>query len=205
VEGDTDDTEINRLRIRQMKNMYTLLLTSRGVPMLLSGDEFANTQFGNNNAYCQDNEISWLDWKRLDEYRDLYAYVRGLNLFRKAHPVMRADRFDTGHNGTGYPELSFHGTVPWEIDRCQPSLTFAYMYAEDHVKFGTDRDMFIYVAVNAHWEDHTFILPIIPASMKWHLVADSNGCVRECGKEAELEDQKQMNLGARSMVILTGC
>ena len=74
----------------ELKNMLTILLTSRGIPMLLSGDEFANTQWGNNNAYCQDNEISWLDWSFLKKNKDLYDYVRSLIAFRKAHPVLRA-------------------------------------------------------------------------------------------------------------------
>nr|WP_027870901.1 glycogen debranching protein GlgX [[Eubacterium] cellulosolvens] len=202
VEGETDDPAVNELRIRQMKNMYTLLLTSRGVPMLLSGDEFANTQHGNNNAYCQDNEISWLNWNRLSDHKDLFAYVQHLTAFRMKHPVLRSDRFDAEHNGTGYPELSFHGTTPWELDLSQPSLTFAYMFAEDHEKFGTKEDAFIYIAVNAHWEEHTFRLPVIPEKMKWHLVSDSNGTAAEPGKEEVLEKQEQLTLGPRSTVVL---
>lgn len=204
VEGETKDPAINELRIRQMKNMYSLLLTSRGVPMLLSGDEFANTQFGNNNAYCQDNEISWLNWDRLKEYKELYEYVKRLNAFRMAHPVLRSDRFDYDHNGTDYPELSFHGTNPWEIDMSQPTLVFAYMFAEDHKKFGTKRDAFIYVAVNAHWEEHTFRLPIIPEKIKWRLFAESYGSAYENGREKTLKNQDSLNLGARSVAILIG-
>ena len=167
AEGETDDPEINALRLRQMKNMLAVLLTSRGIPMLLSGDEFANTQYGNNNAYCQDNEISWLDWGRLKTHGELFEYVRQLIAFRKAHPVLRADGYDFSQNRTGYPELSFHGTLAWNIDEHAPGLSFAYMYAEDHVKYGTAQDAFIYVAVNAYWEAQRYTLPTLPPGYRW--------------------------------------
>ena len=170
--------------------------------MLLSGDEFANTQFGNNNAYCQDNEISWLDWNRLPERKDLHRYVRCLIALRMAHPVLCADRFDFGKNGTGYPELSFHGIRPWELDMTQPTLVFAYLYAEDHKKYGTKKDAFIYIAVNAHWEEHTFYLPVIPDKMKWHLAAEAYGGAYETGRERITESQDHLTLGARSTAIL---
>ena len=202
AEGETRDPEINALRFRQMKNMLTILFTSRGIPMLLSGDEFANTQFGNNNAYCQDNEISWLNWNGRTRHPELFDYVRRLIAFRKAHPVLRRSRFDTGYNGTGYPELSFHGTKPWELDRSAPTLTFAYLYAEDHEKYNTEKDCFIYTAVNAHWEPHTFELPVIPAGMQWHLAFDSSGFSEEAGQEPVNRRQDAVELGARSSVVL---
>ncbi len=173
IEGETEDKAVNELRLSQIKNFFTLLLTSRGVPMILSGDEFANTQFGNNNAYCQDNNISYLDWQNLEKYRDLYEYVKTLIEFRKAHPVIRNKYYDYDKNGTGYPELSFHSTTPWELDLSSPNLTFSYLYAEDHVKFKTENDAYIYVIFNAHWEEHIFNLPIIPAGFRWERVVSS--------------------------------
>ncbi|MBQ4310822.1 MAG: glycogen debranching protein GlgX [Oscillospiraceae bacterium] len=204
TEGDTCDAEINALRFRQMKNMLTVLLTSRGIPMLLSGDEFANTQWGNNNAYCQDNEISWLDWSYLDKNRDLYDYVRRLTAFRKAHPVIRSRHHDCGHNGTGYPELSFHGTNAWDINEDSPGLCFAYMYAEDHIRYSTERDCFIYIAVNAHWEEHRFGLPELPAGYVWKLAFEAYGFSSDTGYEKPLEDQTGITLGARSTAVLVG-
>ncbi len=204
VEGDTDDKEILDLRFRQMKNMFNILLTSRGIPMLLSGDEFGNTQFGNNNAYCQDNEISWLDWSLLDNGRNwqLFEYLKRLIAFRKAHPVLMGSKFNFGHNKTGYPELSFHGLNPWEFDEGAPQLAFAYMYAEDHEKYGTKRDVFIYVAVNAHWEEHTFGLPIIPENMHWYLAFNSEGVYYDTGREKRLQDAGSLTLCPRSSAIL---
>lgn len=200
AEGEIDDKEILSLRYRQMKNMFTILLTSRGIPMLLSGDEFANTQYGNNNAYCQDNAISWLDWSRLQENKELFDYVKRLIGFRKDHPVLKASKFDFSNNGTGYPELSFHGLKPWELDENVPTLTFAYMYAEDHKKYNTKKDCFIYVAVNAHWEEHTLELPVIPESCDWYLEFETYETAKETGKK--LSGKNCVTLKPRSSAIL---
>lgn len=204
TEGETSDPEILNLRFRQMKNMMTILLTSRGIPMLLSGDEFGNTQFGNNNAYCQDNEISWLDWSLLDKDRnkDLFDYVKRLIVFRTSHPVLMGSKFNFGENGTGYPELSFHSLKPWEFDENAHELAFAYMFAEDHEKYGTKKDAFIYVAVNAHWEPHTFELPIIPREKKWYLAFRSDNISTDIGKEYKIKDQGRIDLGPRTTAIM---
>ena len=217
AEGETEDPEVLSLRMRQIRNFYTLLLTSRGIPMLLAGDEFANSQSGNNNAYCQDNEISWLNWDRLSAQQDLHDYVRTLIALRAAHPILRAPHFDRGYNGTGYPELSFHSTSPWNHDPHAGTLTFAVLYAEDHTKYGTPADTYIYVLVNAHWEAHTFDLPIIPAELQWHLVCRSEGSASEGsasggsasggtaypqGQEPVLETPMQLTLGPRESAVL---
>ena len=204
AEGGTDDPEILALRMRQMKNMLTVLLMSRGIPMLLSGDEFANSQQGNNNAYCHDNEISWLNWADLEKNRALFTYVRNLIAFRKAHPVLRSTDYQAGYNGTGYPELSFHGEEPWQLDENAAALVFACMFAEDHERFGTERDSFIYLAVNAHWEEHCLKLPVIPAGMSWKLVFDSGGFSAAEGDEKLLGDPGSVGLGPRRVKVLIG-
>ncbi len=196
-EGETRDRKILDLRLRQMKNMLAVLLTSRGVPMLLSGDEFANTQFGNNNAYCQDNEISWLDWGLLEKNKDLFSFVRKLIAFRNAHPVLRARQFGFGYNGTGYPDLSFHGLTPWQLDWNAETLTVACLWAEDHVKYGTKQDAFLYLAVNAHWEDHAFRLPVIPAGFSWRTEAASS-------RYGRITDIGEAFVPARSVLLLAG-
>ncbi len=202
MEGETDDPDILALRYRQMKNMLNILLTSRGIPMLLSGDEFANTQYGNNNAYCQDNAISWLDWDMLSKNEEHYDYVRRLIAFRKAHPVLANPHYEFEKNRTGYPEVSFHGTNPWDMDESEPALAFAYMYAEDHEKFGTKKDCFIYVAINAHWEEHSFGLPIVPKGYKWRLAFEASGFSSDIGKENKNIAQDSIALGPRSSAIL---
>jgi glycogen operon protein len=203
IEGETDDQEVVSLRNRQMKNAFTILLTSRGVPMILSGDEFANTQYGNNNAYCQDNEISWLNWDDYKKHRDIFDHVRKLIAFRNAHPVLRNASYDSDRNGTDYPELSFHSEKAWQFDIMGPGLCFAYMFVEDHVKYSTAADAFIYVALNAHWENHTMELPIIPADKKWHTVADSfNGKTYSPGREPLLKTTGCVDINPRSSLIL---
>jgi glycogen operon protein len=194
AEGETTDPQILDLRMRQMKNMLTILLTSRGIPMLLSGDEFANTQFGNNNAYCLDNEISWLDWSYLEKNKDLFEYVEKLISFRKKHPILHSNALDSGYNNTGYPEFSLHGTCPWQLDSGAPSLSFAYMYAEDSQKYGTKHDAFIYVAVNAFWEGQTFQLPIIPEGYSWKVVLKSS--------DYGYDGNNSITLSSRSTAIL---
>ena len=201
AEGETGDPEINALRQRQIRNFLTILLISRGIPMLLSGDEFGNTQWGNNNAYCQDNEISYLDWENLKTNQDLFHYVRDLIAFRSAHPVLRDAGYDFGQNGTGYPELSFHGTKPWELDENASTHTFACLFAEDHAKFATKKDCFIYAAFNAHWEEHDFSLPVIPAGMRWYLAFKSAGQSSIPGKEKAFP-QASIRLGPRSCAVL---
>ncbi len=194
-EGETRNREILDLRFRQMKNMLTVLLTSRGIPMLLSGDEFAHTQRGNNNAYCQDNEVSWLDWRMLSRNRDLFDYVRKLITFRQAHPVLRARQFSFEKNGTGYPDLSFHGLTPWEMDWNASTLTVGCLWAEDHRKYGTRQDAFLYLAINAHWENHVFRLPTVPAGFVWRVKAASS-------RYGRITDATDAFVPARSVLLL---
>ncbi len=201
AEGETDDPGVNELRVRQMKNLISILLMSRGVPMFYAGDEFANTQYGNNNAYCQDSDVSWLDWNRLEKYEGLFNYFAKMIEFRKQHPVLRKDDFYTGNNTSGYPELSYHGEKAWSFDRSAPFQCVGVLYAEPAAEFGTEKDSFIYFAVNTHWEEHTFELPILPTGMEWRIVSYS----------ADPENQWEGNvcignvhLASRSTMVLLG-
>ena len=168
AEGETADPAIIELRRRMCRNAFALLMCSRGTPMFLAGDEFCNTQFGNNNAYCQDNIISWLDWRRLEPNRDMFDFFRFMICFRKEHRVLRAG---TGDGSCGFPEVSFHGVTPW---RDRPF--------EGHDRYvgvmfsGWERDIgsqVVYVASNAWWEDLTVTLPQLPASMDWVKAVDT--------------------------------
>lgn len=199
VEGETDDPEVNALRHRQMKNMMGLLMISRGVPMFWAGDEFANTQYGNNNAFSQDSRISWLDWNRLQQFADQFAFVRDLIAFRKEHPVLRKSDFFTGYNSSGYPELSWHGEHAWNLDVSHPFLTFGFMYAEPAQDFGTERDCFIYCGVNSHWEEHQLELPIIPEKMNWKIVSYTGD---PQNRQKETVCHQHITLMPRSLMIL---
>ncbi|MDT3390367.1 MAG: glycogen debranching enzyme [bacterium] len=172
VEGATDDPNVESLRNRIVKNAFSLLMLSRGTPMMLSGDEFRNTQNGNNNVWCQDGPLSWLDWSNMKKHKDVHDYFKAMIALRNAHPVMRSSR-RTGHNSSGYPELSFHGTTPWAIDIDSPLLSFGFMYAEPASEFGVPEDSFIYTAVNSYWGSMEFTLPDLPEGFRWQSYADS--------------------------------
>ena len=207
-EGETNDVSINELRKKQIKNAITILLMSRGIPMILCGDEFCNTQFGNNNAYCQDNEISWLNWDNLNIYDDIYNYFKSMIKFRKSHPVLRNSTYHMKNNSTGYPELSWHGEKPWSFDISNDNRSLAIMYAEDKEKYKVDEDTFIYMAINMHWEMHVYELPIIPEDKKWYIFCNTS-C--EYGKDIfdekiriPIEDQSHIVVNPRSIIILLG-
>ncbi len=205
-EGPTDDPQINFLRKKQIKNAITLLLVSRGIPMILSGDEFGNTQFGNNNAYCQDNEISWLNWDLLKENNDLFSYFKNMITFRKVHPVLRVTRFDTCHTDTGYPEISWHGTEAWNLNYDSLSHTMAVMFCGSAGKYGTEDDEFIYMAMNSHWEMHVFELPHLPNGKSWYVAVNTDMPSGEDfwpqGKEVKVANQSEILVGPRSVVVL---
>ena len=207
-EGECTDIAVNALRRKQIKNMITLLLISRGIPMILSGDEFCNTQFGNNNAYCQDNEISWLDWDRLKKNEDIFKYFKKMIAFRKSHPVLRNCTFDKGYNKTGYPELSWHGEEPWNLKNVDNTLWFAIMLAEEKEKYNVECDSYIYIAINMHWESHGFTLPDIPRDKKWYMFSNTNFDEKinnfEQKEDILLENQKNILVSERSIIILVG-
>ena len=200
VEGPTNDPAIEALRNRRIKNALALLLLSRGTPMLLAGDEFRNTQHGNNNAYCQDNPLSWINWENREQFSDVYEFCKLLIVLRRDHPVLRRREYFTDRNSSGYPELSFHGEKPWSLDMWNPFLVFGFMYAEPKKDFGTERDCFIYCGVNSHWEEHTMELPILPADMKWHKIAYTG----DNKYEMQALQGRQIRLMSRSLMVLIG-
>ena len=168
AEGDTRDPAVNALRRRMVRNAFALLMCSRGIPMFLAGDEFCNTQFGNNNAYCQDNITSWLDWNLLEKNQEIFKFFQHMIRFRMEHRILRTNLSD---GVSGFPDISFHGVTPW---RQEPY--------SDHDRYvgvlfaGWEREtgpQVIYVASNAYWEELQVELPQLPASMCWELVTDT--------------------------------
>jgi glycogen operon protein len=210
VEGETNDPEINRLRFKQIKNAATILLISQGIPMILAGDEMGNTQHGNNNAYCQDNEISWIDWDRLKSHTEIFHYYSKMIDFRKRHPVFRNNTHlqNRDYVGSGYPDISWHGIKAWRPWTTWYDLTLAFMLDGHHARGGTEKDDFIYVAINMHWEMHGFELPQLPYGQVWHIFVNTDMAppfdITEPGEETALDNQEEILVGARSMVILTG-
>ncbi len=209
-EGETDDENINRLRRKQIKNAISILMISQGIPMILAGDEIGNTQFGNNNAYCQDNEISWLNWKDKETNIDIFNYFKKIIAFHKAHPVLRSSTHFTHKDyiGSGTPDVSFHGTEAWCPDISGTSRLLAIMFCGKHARGGTVHDDSIYVSMNMHWEMHGFELPKLPVGMNWYVFANTDVeppfDIWEVGEEKLLDNQDEFLVGPRSMVILVG-
>lgn len=166
-EGETEDEAVNTLRLRMMKNACAVLLCSRGTPMFLAGDEFGNTQFGNNNAYCQDNEISWLDWSGLDQNRELFDFFRFMTEFRRRHVAVREY---TAPCSLGFPDMSSHSERPWATDFGWEDRAVGVMFAGQ----GDDgADDLVYLGINAHWESKQIELPRLPEGQFWYPVADT--------------------------------
>lgn len=209
-EGPTDDPGINTLRYRQIENAIALLLVSQGVPMILMGDEMGRTKQGNNNTYCHDNQLNWLDWTLLEKNADLFAFVKNCIAFRKAHPVLR-NRYhfqNRDYVGSGYADITWHGTQAWNADWSPSSSTLAFMLCGKHAKEGTVPDNYIYVAMNVHWEAHWFETPGLPPGMQWYVFANTGASPKEAswepGTEPLLENQPGLLVGDRSVVILVG-
>ena len=210
VEGATDEPSINALRSRQIRNAIAILTVSQGVPMLLMGDEMGRSQNGNNNTYCQDNELSWLNWDLLKTSSHLFRFVKNCIAFRKAHPVLRnSQHFQNGdYVGSGYADITWHGIQAWNADWSVGSRTLAFMLCGKHAKEGTVEDDYIYVAMNMHWEAHHFEIPSLPPGMQWQVFANT-GCtppedIWEPGNELLLTNQSEILVGDRSVVILLG-
>ncbi|HEY9814071.1 MAG TPA: glycogen debranching enzyme, partial [Candidatus Sericytochromatia bacterium] len=208
-EGPTDDPGINALRHRQVKNAVAMLMVSQGVPLLLMGDEIGRTQNGNNNTYCHDNELNWLDWSLLQKNQDIFQFFKHCINFRNAHPVLRNQYHfqNRDYVGSGYADITWHGTQAWNADWSQNS-TLAFMLCGKHAKAGTVEDNYIYVAMNMHWEALWFEIPGLPPGMQWHIFANTGATPPEDswqpGTEPLLSNQQGILLGDRSVVILVG-
>ncbi|MGW9048142.1 glycogen debranching protein [Streptomyces lydicus] len=205
-EGPTDDPAILRLRRRQAKNAAALLMVSNGVPMWLAGDEFGRTQKGNNNAYSQDNSISWLDWDLAAKDADLIEFVRRCILFRRAHPVLRRTAHPDGHSaGTcGYPPVSWHGTAPWQPDWSPDSRLLVALL---HQHSGSGSADTVLVAANTGTETVHIRPPAAPRGTNWHVFADT-GALLGCGagspgSERFLPPQATLSVIDHAVVVLT--
>lgn len=202
MEGDTNDPEVLKLRYRMIRNACAILMCSRGTPMFFSGDEFGNTKFGNNNSYCQDNEISWIDWSLLKKNKELFEFFKFMIAYRKKHPVIRKklDNAVCGMEG-----MHAHDVNADRMEVSQNAKTLAVSFA------GYDRkkckDDLVYVAVNAYWEKVRITLPNLANHGAWYLSVDTYGdengkyCYEE-GEEIRIDHEYVMK--PRSIVVFTG-
>lgn len=169
AEGETDDPNVNGLRRRLIKNAFAALLCSRGPAMFFAGDEFCNTQFGNNNAYCQDNIISWLDWSRLEEFKEIHDFVSHMIQFRKEHPILRKM---TKPSSCQFPEISVHNGTPFNASTDYKTKLIGIMYAGRNEE-DTEDDIVFY-CMNAYWEPLVMQLPVLPNGKHWHVDTNTN-------------------------------
>ena len=199
AEGETDDPAVMGLRRRLVKNAFAALLCSRGPAMFFAGDEFCNTQYGNNNAYCQDNIISWLDWNRLEEFQEIHDFARFMIHFRAKHPILRRD---TKPAVCGLPSVSIHNGEPNRNYTDYNTHLIGIMYAGRNAD-DTDDDMIFY-GMNAYWEPLEMRLPSLPESYHWKLVVNTF-CEYQDGADFEAQtqgDQTRVRVPERSTVIL---
>lgn len=196
VEGPTRKKSILALRKRQMRNAFFMLLMAQGTPCILAGDEFSNTQGGNNNVYCQDNETAWLNWNKLEKEKDLTAFVKRLIELRKEHSILHPEKPLLGRDETscGVPDISYHGESAWEVPDYTASRQLGVYYHGD-----TD----CFMAYNMHWTEHKFALPALPKGKSWYrILSTADETVMQ---EAVVEEnQKETIVQGRTIVMFVG-
>ena len=200
AEGETDDPNVNGLRRRLIKNAFAALLCSRGPAMFFAGDEFCNTQFGNNNAYCQDNIISWLDWSRLEEFKEIHDFVRHMIQFRKEHPILRKM---TKPSSCQFPEISVHNGTPFNASTDYKTKLIGIMYAGRNEE-DTEDDIVFY-CMNAYLEPLVMQLPVLPNGKHWHVDTNTNAEYfdgEDFTEKTELLGVNTIRVPARTTIIL---
>lgn len=203
-EGRTSSRKLEKLRRRQLRNAFLLILLSQGVPAVYGGDEMGNSQQGNNNVWCQDNEISWIQWSSRKADRNLRAFVKDAIRFRKEFPAFgrRGEYTMKDMLSKGVPDLSYHGRKAWYGEFENYSRQIGILYAGCYTGAMT-----CYVAYNMHTTEHELALPTLGRGEYWHIVADTGREVHafyEKGKEPLLEKQKTVTVPPRTILILAG-
>jgi glycogen operon protein len=209
IEGLKSTPEIEKLRIRMIKNFIATLFLSLGVPMLLSGDEFRRTQNGNNNSYCQDNEISWVNWSLLDLNREIFEFTKKMIQFRKNHPILRSNKFFTGKkmDNNGTEDLSWHGTEIFnpEWEDGEPVIA-ALINGEYATITAGSEDSDFFMIFNASFEDLDFQIPKSPSGRKWKISINTEA---NTGKDVHLDGKNLyytaplIKVKNKSVIVLT--
>jgi glycogen operon protein len=192
------------LRMRQRKNAYAMMLFAQGTPMLLAGDEFGNSQNGNNNPYCHDSELTWLDWSKTRGNKELTTFVQEAVAFRKAHKMLHQSRKlqCADQLSSGFPDLSFHGERAWYGDFERTRRYLGCMYSG----FYAGEENFLYIAYNFNWDPQEFALPLLPKGKEWYGVMDTSkkqSFVPEAEQEG-LNGARSFEVPARTIVVLEG-
>ncbi|MEG0354087.1 MAG: alpha-amylase family glycosyl hydrolase [Lachnospiraceae bacterium] len=199
VEGPTRKKAVVELRKKQMRNAFFLVLAAQGTPCILAGDEFANTQKGNNNVYCQDNECGWLDWRKVEKEGELFTYMKELIAIRKTHPVLHPKREFLGMDQAccGVPDVSYHGESAWRVPTEIASRQLGIYYSGEGMQ---DEDCFI--AYNLHWQKHSFALPALCKGKKWVPVFSTESGGISHGEPEK--NQKEVVISERTITMFVG-
>ena len=203
-EGTTRRQKIRRLRTRQIKNAMCLLLLSQSTPLIFMGDEFGNSQKGNNNPYCQDNAITWLDWNGLKKNTELYDFWQQLVRFRREHAILRPKKelLLMDELACGYPDLSYHGQNAWRPQTESYFRHIGILMCEKYAETEEAKEGLIYLAMNMHWESHGLALPRPPKGMCW-VPALSTAEENDGKKEEAGHDELIRTISPRSITVYT--
>lgn len=208
VEGPSRKKAVRKLRMTQIKNAMAYIFLAQGVPLLMAGDEFGNSQSGNNNAYSSDNQTGWVDWRAAQRNTELTSYLKSLIAFRKNHPIlhMRTPLRETDYLSLGYPDISFHDTKAWYCPFENASRSLGIMYCGLYAGKEGESDDFLYIAFNAYWEDHEFALPSLPKGSLWFTaIRTDSKAGEECVSDPDpLADQRALPVSPRSVTVLIG-
>ncbi len=204
-EGPTRRRDIRALRMRQRKNAFAMLLFSQGTPMLLAGDEFGNSQNGNNNPYCHDSELTWTDWTAARGNQELSRFVQEAIAYRRAHKVLHQESEPQcmDYRSLGYPDLSFHGERAWYGDFEQMGRGLGCLYCGEYA----GEDGFLYIAYNFNWIPQEFALPLLPKGLGWHVAMDTSRKDSFLARDEQTaleEETKAFSVPARTIVVLEG-
>ncbi|WP_408071119.1 hypothetical protein [Butyrivibrio sp. JL13D10] len=204
IEGKTRKTAILNLRAKQIRNALTMLMFSQGTPMIFGGDEFGNSQEGNNNPYCQDNATGWIDWSQAEKgfNPETAAYLRFLTELRFKYKILHESKAFKlmDYKACGYPDLSYHGIEAWRPDLSNYSHSIGMLYCGLYEKEEKEQDFF-YIAYNMHWNPVAFALPKLPEGMKWQLLNDTEH-PSDNFRTSTVKDQTKIVCSERSVKIL---
>lgn len=202
-EGTTKRKKVRQLRIKQIKNAMSLLILSQSTPLIFMGDEFGNSQKGNNNPYCQDNVVTWLDWNVCKKNEEIFGFWKQLVSFRREHPILHPERelrlMDD--MACGYPDLSYHGQNAW---RPQTDVQFRHigiLLCGKYARAETGDDAFVYLALNMHWESHELALPRLPKGQEWQIFISTDTACEPTKDALEGEEELTRRIPPRCIVV----
>ncbi len=203
VEGASRKTSIKELRLKQMKNAFSLLLFSQGTPLIFQGDEWGNTQKGNNNVWCQDNELSWIDWNGRKNQEKLWEFVKRAIQIRKENPILHWEKELKGsdYQALGYPDMSYHGRQAWYVEKDKDTRSIGIMYCNEYAGKASE---FLFLAFNFHWISHEIALPGAENEIKWQILLCTENDKEERLQAGAKVIGKTIEVPPRTVMILAG-